>query len=292
MASLKTLKKRIQSVQSTRKITSAMRMVATSYYRRYQTQIAPIRRMNSELTAALKTAYVVNSLEGYIDPFVASSAPVKNHLLLVIGTDRGLCGSFNIKLLNNAQGKVDQLIDMGQNVSVLCVGHRLSSMTSMINQAQAVKGHEIDYKNVAGFAASFISHLRKLRRENLIQACTVIYGSHESAISFTPKAMSLLPIFSEQDFENKEDIIDPLFESEPDPSCFMESLAPEVARSLLQQAIIESKASEESTRMVAMENATKNAEEMIRKLNIEFNRNRQASITKELIEIISGAEAV
>ena len=292
MANLKTLKKRIQSVQSTRKITSAMRMVATSYYRRYQTQIFPIRRMNSELTAALKTAYVANPLEGYIDPFVVSSAPVKNHLLLVIGTDRGLCGSFNIKLLNHAQGKVDQLVDKGQNVSVLCVGHRLSSMTGMINHAQAVKGHEIDYKNTAGFTASFVSHLRKLRKENLIQACTVVYGSHESAISFTPKAISLLPIFSEQDFENKEDIIDPLFGSEPDPSCFMESFAPEVARSLLQQAIVESKASEESTRMVAMENATKNADEMIRKLNIEFNRNRQASITKELIEIISGAEAV
>ena len=292
MASLKTLKKRIQSVQSTRKITSAMRMVATSYYRRYQMQIAPIRRMNSELTAALKTAYINNPLDGYVDPFVASSVPVKNHLLLVVGTDRGLCGSFNVKLLNHAQGKADQLTSMGQNVSVLCVGHRLSSMTGLISSAQNVKGHEIDYKNVAGFTTSFISHLKSLRKENIIQACSVIYGSHESAISFTPKTISLLPIFSEEDLENKEDIIDPLFGSEPDPSCFMESFAPEVAKSLLQQAIVESKASEESTRMVAMENATKNADEMIRKLNIEFNRNRQASITKELIEIISGAEAV
>ncbi|PLX29354.1 MAG: ATP synthase F1 subunit gamma [Alphaproteobacteria bacterium] len=292
MASLKTLKKRIQSVQSTRKITAAMRMVATSYYRRYQAQVMPLRHLNAELTSCLKTVYFATPLEGAVDPFVANKKPVTNHLILVLGTDRGLCGSFNVKLLNYTQSMISQLNEQGQKVSVLCVGHRLLSMISLLSGAHAVRGCDVDYKKIMDFIVPFVAQLKSLQRSNTIQACSVVYGSHESAIYSKPQLLSLMPIFKPEDLANKEDSIEPFFGSEPAPSDFMERFTPEIVKTLLQQALIESKASEESTRMVAMENATKNADEMIRKLNIEFNRNRQASITKELIEIISGAEAV
>jgi F-type H+-transporting ATPase subunit gamma len=291
MPSLKTLKQRIHSVQSTRKITSAMKMVATSYYRRYQATLSPLQQRFNSLTDHINSVLPEISLDSQAPALLTGRTKTKKHVIVSIGSSRGLCGSFNGKILSHILDLQKNLLEVDLSVSLFCLGPKLFSIANSLPGFEKVWYCPIDYKNTALQAEVISLYLKTLFNDHQIDACTLVYAAHESALSFNPIQIPLFPLKSVS-HPKKEGSTTPLFGIEPDSETLLTHLCHARIEAAMLMGIVESKASEESTRMVAMENATKNADDMIRKLNITYNRTRQASITKELIEIISGAEAL
>lgn len=291
MPSLKALKQRINSVTSTRKITSAMKMVATSYYRRYQQRLEPLRARQQSLTDCIALTRSALTLEDQVPALITGRPHTKKHLIIALGSSRGLCGSFNVKMLTRLIETQKSLEKEGQSVALFCLGTRLFSIAQSLPGLEKVWQCPIDYKNTELQTKVIATYLKALFDRHDYDACTLIYAGHLSALSFEPRVIPLFP-FEFPKSEDNTTNASPLFGVEPDAESLLQELCIARLETSLLLGMMESKASEESTRMVAMENATKNADDMIRQLNITYNRTRQATITKELIEIISGAEAL
>ena len=291
MPSLKDLKTRINSVKSTQKITSAMKMVAAAKLRRAQDSAEKGRPY------ADRMQQIINSLAAKADPASAPQLLVGNgqdrtHLLVVISADRGLCGGFNGAITRQTRNEVARLRGEGKTVKLLMVGRKSADALrrelgdAYIESLEGIQGTSVAF----GDAASIGDTVRTGFEAGEFDVCTVIFNKFKSAISQEVTLKKLIP--AEVDETAQADHSDVSYEYEPDEEELLAAVLPRNISTQIYSALLESSAAELAARMTAMDNATRNAGDLIDRLTLVYNRTRQATITKELIEIISGAEAV
>ena len=294
MPSLKELKNRITSVKSTRKITSAMKMVAASKLRRAQ-ELAESSRVYAD-----SLAFILSSLAG--KPSKNSDLPEiltgrenpKTTLLIINSSDRGLCGGFNSNLFRNAKTWIAEQQAKGKTVMLLTVGKKASSFYRR-SEIDVIANFEDLTSNDRQIqvAEEIKSKIVELFESKEVDEVSILFNKFVSAIAQEPSYQSLIPMAS--DDEQTQEVVETsnaVFEFEPDKNELLEYLLPRNFLTQIYRSILESSASEHAARMTSMDNATRNAGDMIDRLTLTYNRTRQAFITKELIEIISGAEAV
>ena len=291
MPSLKDLKTRINSVKSTQKITSAMKMVAAAKLRRAQDSAERGRPY------ADRMQQIINSLAAKAD---LSSAPQllvgngqdKTHLLVVVSADRGLCGGFNGAITRQTRTEVARLRGEGKTVKLLMVGRKSADALrrelgdSYIEALEGIQGTSVAFAD----AASIGDKVRDGFEAGEFDVCTVIFNKFKSAISQEVTLKKLIP--AEVDESAPSDDQGVSYEYEPEEEELLAAVLPRNISTQIYSALLESSAAELAARMTAMDNATRNAGDLIDRLTLVYNRTRQATITKELIEIISGAEAV
>jgi F-type H+-transporting ATPase subunit gamma len=291
MASLKDMRVRIASTKATQKITKAMQMVAASKLRRAQ--------MAAE--AARPYAERMDSVLGNIAASVAGldSAPAllrgtgadQTHLLIVCTAERGLCGAFNSAIVRLARERANQLMGEGKTVKFLCVGRKGFEQLRRTYEKQIIEVIELRGVRNVGFvnAEAVAARIIALFDEGAFDVATLFFSRFKSVIAQIPTAQQIIPPM----FESKDSAgVAASYEYEPEEVDILDELLPRNIAVQVFRALLENAASEQGARMSAMDNATRNAGEMIRKQTITYNRTRQAMITKELIEIISGAEAL
>ena len=296
MPSLKDLRNRISSVKSTKKITSAMKMVAAAKLRKAQ-ENAFVARPYSDNMSKIVHSLTTNPNMVFQKPSLISGKE-KNEtiLLLVCSADRGLCGGFNGSVIRHTKKKINKLRDNGKNVKLVFLGKKAY-------QALKRSYENITLKIFSDFASPGIdfgiaSEIRNYLVENFFShefdSCELIFTKFKSAISQEVTEKKLLPLLSSQnDNKNKSETEHNVFyEFEPSEEEILDQIVPKNIAVQIFTALLESAASEQGARMTAMDNATRNANDMIDNLTLFYNRSRQAVITKELIEIISGAEAI
>ena len=289
MPSLKDLKNRIGSVKSTQKITSAMKMVAAAKLRKAQEQALASRPYTS-LMDSVVSKISSKAIGSSID--LLSGKEIKTHLLVVFSADRGLCGGFNGSITRTVRSEIKKLKDDGINVKLLMVGKK--SADALNREFGDLFVEKIDgnsakpnYTDAEVLAKKIID----LFENNEFGVCRVIFNKFVSAITQEVTFKSLIPVEVKNDEINENDSSS-IYEFEPSEEEILNDLLPRNLATQLYSSQIESTASELAARMTAMDNATRNAGEMIDNLTLQYNRTRQAVITKELIEIISGAEAL
>ncbi|HYD66747.1 F0F1 ATP synthase subunit gamma [Azospirillum sp.] len=294
MPSLKDLKNRIASVQSTRKITSAMKMVAASKLRRAQEQ-AEASRPYAERMGRMLSSLAANVQNGAGGPkLMTGTGSDQVHLLVVISSDRGLCGAFNGSIVREARRTIMRLQGEGKTVKVLTVGRKGRDQLRREFASLIVQSYEDVGRRKLSFADAdaIAKKVNEMYEADEFDVCTVIYNKFKSAISQVVTPQQLIPFAVPEAAEGAADEVKAIYEFEPDEEQILAELLPRNLSIQVYRALLESAASEQGARMTAMDNATRNAGDMINKLTITYNRTRQAYITKELIEIISGAEAI
>ncbi len=291
MPSLKDLKNRIETVKSTRKITKAMQMVAAAKLRRAQ-EAAEMARPYAERMEAVMSglAQAVGNAEG-APRLLAGTGEDKVHLLVVMTSERGLCGGFNSSIARLARQRIQKLLGEGKTVKILTVGKkgreqlRRDYSDHMIGHVDLSDVKRVGYANASDIASDVLNRFDA----GEFDVATIFYNHFQSVISQIPTAQQIIPA-SFDDAEAAEG--GTLYDYEPSEEAVLEDLLPRGVATQIFTALLENGASEQGARMSAMDNATRNAGEMIDKLTIQYNRSRQAVITNELIEIISGAEAL
>jgi F-type H+-transporting ATPase subunit gamma len=295
MPSLKDLKNRIASVQSTRKITSAMKMVAASKLRRAQEQ-AEAGRPYAERMGRMLASLAANVQDSGNGPkLMSGTGSDQVHLLIVISSDRGLCGAFNGSIVRESRRQIMRLQSEGKTVKLVTVGRKARDQLRREFGSLIVETYEDVGRRKLSFAdADMVAQkVLSLFDAGEFDVCSVIFNKFKSAISQIVTVQQLIPFAVEAQAEEAAgDDLKPIYEFEPDEEQILAELLPRNLSIQVYRALLESAASEQGARMTAMDNATRNAGDMINKLTITYNRTRQAYITKELIEIISGAEAV
>ena len=290
MPSLKDLKNRIQSVKNTRKITKAMQMVAAAKLRRAQ-EAAEAARPYAERMNAVMGALASGAANSAGAPrLLAGTGADKVHLLVVMTSERGLCGGFNTTIVRLARAKIQELLAAGKTVKVLTVGKKGREQLKR-DYGQYFVGHvdlsdvkRLGYSNAQGIAREILSRYDG----GEFDVATLFYNRFQSVISQIPTAKQVIPAA----FDAPAGSASALYDYEPSEEGILADLLPRGVATQVFTALLENGASEQGARMSAMDNATRNAGDMINKLTIRYNRSRQAAITKELIEIISGAEAL
>ncbi len=294
MASLKELRNRIASVKATQKITKAMQMVAAAKLRKAQMAAEAARPYSARMAKVL--ANISAEMEGRDDApqLMAGTGSDQKHLLVVATAERGLCGGFNSSIARLARDKARALAADGKEVKILCVGkkgHDAMKMEFSSIMIEPISFREV--KNVGfGEANQVGNQVLSMFDQGEFDVCTLFYSEFQSVISQIPTAQQLIPANVASSDDEEEAGGDVAYEYEPDEGELLNDLLPRNVSIQIFRAILENGASEQGARMSAMDNATRNAGEMIDKLTLSFNRQRQAQITKELIEIISGAEAL
>ena len=289
MPSLKDFRVRIASVQSTKKITSAMKMVAASKLRRAQEAAEAARPYSERMEKMLGN--LAGSFKGQAGaPKMMSGTGKDNvHLVLVMTANRGLCGGFNTNIIRNARALIRELKDKGKQVKVLCVGRKgRDSLRRDYRDLIVDSFTEFARKRVAFTEAAEVSaKVTEMFNAGQFDVCTMIYARFKSALTQVVSRQQIVP------FPVPETTTAAVpYEYEPSDKEILEDLLPRNLAIQIFRSMLENAASEQGARMTAMDNATRNAGEMISGLTLKYNRTRQAMITKELIEIISGAEAV
>ncbi|MBX2832727.1 MAG: F0F1 ATP synthase subunit gamma [Rhodospirillales bacterium] len=296
MASLKDLRSRIASVKSTKKITSAMKMVAASKLRRAQDAAEAARPYAERMGTMLgRLASAVGSNEG-APKLLAGTGQDDVHLLVVFTADRGLCGGFNASIVKATRLKAKALRAEGKTVKLVCVGRKGADALkrefgdSIVARYTGVEGKKgINFSSATEVADKVLA----LYDEGEFDVCTVFYNKFVSAISQVPTGQQLIPFVGEEvDVQEEAAGSSAVYDYEPSEEAILADLLPRNVGVQIFGAMLESSASEHGARMSAMDNATRNAGDMIDRLSIQYNRSRQAQITNELIEIISGAEAL
>ena len=293
MPSLKDLKTRIGSVKSTRKITKAMQMVAAAKLRRAEQAANAARPYAERMEAVL--ANVSESVKG--DPnaplLLAGTGKDDTHLLVVATADRGLCGGFNSSIVRKAREEIVRLTGAGKAIKILCVGKKGRDQLKrlygglIIDTIELSEVKEITYAVAEDIAGRVLG----LFEEGAFDVCTLFFGKYQSVISQVPTANQIIPATPPEGVETP-DLGGAVYTYEPDEEEILRALLPRYVGVQVFRALLENAASEQGARMSAMDNATRNAGDMISSLELQYNRARQAQITKELIEIISGAEAL
>ena len=290
MPSLKDLKVRINSVKSTQKITSAMKMVAAAKLRRAQEAAEAARPYAERMERMLGS--LASSMAGRdgAPALLAGNGRDQVHLIVVMTSDRGLCGGFNSSIARAARRKVRELRDQGKQVKLFCVGRKGRDQLKR-DLGDIVIGHMEDVgrpKLAFPVAAEIGVKLVQLFEQGEFDVCHLVYNKFKSAMTQFVTFQQLIPFAAPQAPGQRE----ASYDYEPDESEILEALLPRNLGVQVFRALLENSASEQGARMTAMDSATRNAGDMINRLTIFYNRSRQAYITKELIEIISGAEAV
>ncbi len=309
MASLKELRVRIASVQSTQKITSAMKMVAASRLRKAQEMI----NLSKPFTKGLETSLChilsrINEIEGETGKAVARPDILKERekdekdkvsLLLVFSSDRGLCGGFNSSVVKEAKNLIKEYTGKGRQFKVICVGRKARDLIKF----QYPDAVFATYENIGKKGAEYSEakevglKIKQMFDNGEIDECIAFYNTFVSAITQTVVQKQILPM-SEKAFEAEHEgaithmVNDAFYEFEPDADEMLGEIAEDCFFARIFEAMVQSQASEHGARMTSMDNATRNAGDMINNLTLTYNRTRQACITTELIEIISGAEAL
>lgn len=294
MPSLKDYRNRIASVKSTRKITSAMKMVAASKLRRAQ-QAAEASQPYATRMAAMLSRLVSNIDINQNSPvLLAGTGKQDVQLIVLVTSDRGLCGGFNATVIRLARQKILELTGQGRQVKVLCVGRKGREALKRDHADKIIHTFEgIGKKRLSFAEAQAVSqYILDMAARAEFDVCTVIYNEFKSVIKQVPTAQQIVPFAVEKGEEEKAEGAKALYEFEPTEEAILESLLPRNLSVQVFRALLDSAAGEQAARMTAMDNSTRNAGDMINKLTVRYNRARQAYITKELIEIISGAEAV
>jgi F-type H+-transporting ATPase subunit gamma len=294
MASLKDLRNRISSVKSTQKITKAMQMVAAAKLRRAQDS-AQAARPYAQTMAQVMANLANGIVAGPETPrLLTGTGKSDTVLLLVLSADRGLCGGFNTNIARLARERVAALIGEGKDVKIITVGKKGFDALKRLHRERIVSAMELkDAASPAALAARVGEEVRKLFDAGGFDVCELISSEFVSVISQKPKARTLIPAREAIDPDAPApDLNGAIYEYEPDEEGILTALLPRYVDTVVLSALLENAAGEMGARMAAMDNATRNAGELIDKLNLQFNRTRQAKITTELTEIISGAEAV
>lgn len=295
MPSLKDFRNRITSVKSTRKITSAMKMVAASKLRRAQQQAEASQPYALRMSNMLKRLVANIEINKNSPVLIAGTGKDDIHLLVVITSDRGLCGGFNASISRLARQQIRELTDAGKTVKILCVGRKGRDVLKREHADKILHTFEGLGKKRLSFAESqqVAQYVLDMLEHRSFDVCSILYNQFKSVIQQIPTAQQLVPFaVPAAEKEIAETGAKALYEFEPSEGAILESLLPRNLSVQIFRALLDSAAGEQAARMTAMDNSTRNAGDMINKLTVSYNRARQAYITKELIEIISGAEAV
>jgi F-type H+-transporting ATPase subunit gamma len=289
MPSLKDLKNRIGSVKNTRKITKAMQMVAAAKLRRAQEAAEAARPFAERMTSVMSAlATGVGTGEG-APKLLAGNGKDQVHLLVVMTSERGLCGGFNSSIVKLARVRANELTAAGKTVKIMTVGKKGREQlrrdwgNTFVGHVDLSDVKRVGYANAQGIAREVMAAFEAGEAD----VVTIFYNRFQSVISQIPTAQQVIPAKFEA-----AGAVSALYDYEPSEEAILADLLPRGVATQIFTALLENGASEQGARMSAMDNATRNAGDMINKLTIQYNRSRQAAITKELIEIISGAEAL
>ena len=291
MASLDDLKKRIASVKSTQKITKAMKMVAAAKLRRAQESAEKGRPYSEKMNNV-----ILNLSNGISDKenapkLLSGTGNDKVHLCVVMTSDRGLCGGFNSNIIKKAKSYFSKILSEGKELKIITVGSKGNDQLKRMYGDKIIENISFkESKNANYFDADKVGKMVIDKFENSeFDICTIFYNQFKNVITQIPQAQQIVPLNSEDSEDNTSE---ESYEFEPDEDEILSNLLPKNISTQIFKAMLENSASEQGSRMSAMDNATRNAGEMVDKLTIQYNRSRQAAITKELIEIISGAESL
>ena len=292
MPSLDDLKKRIKSVKSTQKITKAMKMVAAAKLRKAQ-ENAEMGRPYSQKMQNI----ILNLTKSINDPenapkLLVGTGEDKTYLCVVLTADRGLCGGFNSNICKLTKTNFKEILSKRKNLKIITVGSKGLDQIKREYGKYIVKKFSFKEKKQISFNEAEIigSEIINLFNQKEFDKCILFYNNFKNVITQIPQAQQIIPAYSKSSNLNKENLLS--YEFEPEEDEILEDLLPKNISTQIFRAFLENAASEQGSRMTAMDNATRNAGDLVEKLTINYNRSRQASITKELIEIISGAESL
>jgi len=291
MATLDDLKKRIVSVKSTQKITKAMKMVAAAKLKRAQENAEKGRPYAEKMNNI-----ILNLTNGISDKenaprLLFGSGKEEIHLCIVLTSDKGLCGGFNTSIIKKAKAYFEKILNEGKILKIITVGTKgYDQLRRLYNDVIIEKVSFKDSKTINYLDAEKVGKMIIENFEELkFDICTIFYNKFKNVITQIPQEQQIIPL---KKTEVEENSAEDNYEFEPDEDEILSNLLPKNISTQIFKAMLENSASEQGSRMSAMDNATRNAGEMVDKLTIEYNRSRQAAITKELIEIISGAESL
>lgn len=289
MASLKELKGRINSVKSTQKITKAKQMVAAAKLRRAQASAEAARPYAARLAEVM--ASLAGKVSGDSAPkLLAGSGSDKRHLLVVVNTDKGLCGGLNSNIVKEAKLQARKLTAEGKDVTFYLIGKKGRAPIKRDYEKQIAHNFDTSTVRTPGFAEAeaIAAELIAMFEEGKFDVAHLVYPTFKSALAQDPTTVQLIPVPSPENAGGGDAVV----EYEPGEEEILEELLPRYVKTQIFGALLEREASEQGASMTAMDNATRNAGDLINKLTIQYNRSRQAAITTELIEIIAGAEAL
>ncbi len=292
MPSLDDLKKRIKSVKSTQKITKAMKMVAAAKLRKAQENAEKGRPYSKKMQNI-----ILNLTRSISDPKNAPKLLVgtgndKTYLCVVLTADRGLCGGFNTNICKLAKTNFKKILNEQKNLKIITVGSKGFDQIKREYGKFVIKKYSFKEKKQITFkeADTVGNEILRLFNQNEFDKCILFFNNFKNVITQIPQAQQIIPADNKSSESTEENSL--LYEFEPDEDEILEDLLPKNISTQVFKAFLENAASEQGSRMTAMDNATRNAGDLVDKLTINYNRSRQASITKELIEIISGAESL
>jgi len=291
MASLDDLKKRISSVKSTQKITKAMKMVAAAKLRRAQESAEKGRPYSEKMNNIILNLSSGISDKENAPKLLSGTGEDKVHLCVVMTSDRGLCGGFNSNIIKKAKLYFQNLSENSKELKIITVGSKGYDQLKRVYHDKIIENVSFkESKNTNYFDADKVGKIiiEKFEKKEF-DVCTIFYNQFKNVITQIPQEQQIIPL---KMLEEKDQSSDIGYEFEPDEDEILGNLLPKNISTQIFKAMLENSASEQGSRMSAMDNATRNAGEMVDKLTIEYNRSRQAAITKELIEIISGAESL
>jgi len=292
MPSLDDLKKRISSVKSTQKITKAMKMVASAKLRKAQESAEKGRPYSEKMNNIILNLSSSITDKESASKFLVGTGKNNVHLCVVITADRGLCGGFNTNICRKAKSYFEKILKEGKTLKILTVGSKGHDQLKRSYGKYIVD--KVNFKNIKKItykeAEDIGNKIIKLFNESQFDICNIFYNKFKNVITQIPQAQQIIPIENIKKEEEKN--TENFYEFEPEEKEILEDLLPRNISTQIFKAFLENAASEQGSRMTAMDNATRNAGDLVDKLTITYNRSRQAAITKELIEIISGAESL
>jgi F-type H+-transporting ATPase subunit gamma len=292
MPSLDDLKKRIKSVKSTQKITKAMKMVAAAKLRKAQESAEKGRPYSQKMQNI-----ILNLTKSINDPqnapkLLVGTGEDKKYLCVVLTADRGLCGGFNSNICKLAKNNFKKILSEGKDLKIITVGSKGFDQIKREYSKYVIKKFSFKEKKQITFEEANIvgNEIISLFNQNEFDKCILFFNNFKNVITQIPQAQQIIPTEVNKNDESEEKKFS--YEFEPEEDEILEELLPKNISTQIFKALLENAASEQGSRMTAMDNATRNAGDLVDKLTINYNRSRQASITKELIEIISGAESL
>ncbi len=292
MPSLKEFRNRIASVKSTQKITKAMQMVAAAKLKRAQSSAEAARPYAERMSRVI--ANLASAVSGEsAPPLLRGTGRDQVHLLVVMTSERGLCGGFNTQIVRLARERINELERAGKTVKILAVGKKGRDQLKRLHESKIIKYVDLSgFRNLGADAALIVGdEVRALYEGGEFDVASLFFSRFRSVMNQTPTALQLIPARAPEGV-NPPDLKGAVYEYEPNEEEILEALLPRYLNGQILQALLENQAGFYGAQMSAMDSATRNAGDLIRKLTLRYNRQRQANITKELIEIISGAEAL
>jgi len=294
MPSLKNLRVRINSVKATQKITKAMKMVAASRLRRAQEQAMAARPYATRMEAMLGSLGAsVKGMDG-APKLLVGTGNDRTHLLVVATGERGLCGAFNSSIIRAARRRIGELEAAGKTVKIVTVGKKGRDSLRRDQKDKLLEHFDLSTVRRLAFANAkpIADKITELFEQGAFDVCTLLFSTFRSVIKQEVTPQQLVPANIPEAAESKDQGLKAIYDFEPEEAEILAELLPRNLAVQVFRALLENMASEQGARMSAMDSATRNAGEMINKLSLVYNRTRQATITKELIEIVSGAEAL